>query len=61
MTIPKNKNDHSEEDYIDKVYEAAITISTHKEEVGSYIAIDAGTLVNLIESHRQLTEIRKNN
>jgi hypothetical protein len=61
MTIPKDKTDHSEEEYIDKVYEAALTMSTHKEEVGNYIAIDATTLVSLIESHRQLTEIRKSN
>lgn len=61
MTIPKEQHDHSEEAYIDKVYEAAVTMSTHKEEVGNYIAVDAETLVNLIDSHRQLCEIRKSN
>ena len=61
MTIPKEQNDHSEEAYIDKVYEAAVTMATHKEEVGNYIAVDAETLVNLIDSHRQLCEIRKSN
>jgi hypothetical protein len=61
MTIPKNKNEHSEEDYIDKVYEAAVTISTHKEEVGNYVAIDAETLVMLIESHREYRKILQSN
>lgn len=61
MTIPKDKTDHSEEEYIDKVYEAAFTMSTHKEEVGNYITIDATTLVSLIDSYRQLNEIRKSN
>jgi len=61
MTIPKNKNEHSEEDYIDKVYEAAILISTHKEEAGNYVAIDAETLVTLIESHRQFRKILESN
>ena len=61
MTIPKENKDHSEEQYIDKVYEAATLIASHKEEVGSYIAVDASTLVLLIESHRQLGEIRRSN
>lgn len=57
----KSWSTEDEEKYVDEVYQAAIEIQSHKEELGGYVAISADTLIRLIEDHRQLSVIRRSN